>query len=221
MLVFFTLRKVPPEMATDGLPGTTPQPPCAYRPGFCCRVLRHGVEPLLRRALTQKGSFISEHSSFRRLRPMLRAMRPILRTLGSRRAKLAFNVVSVGVALTVGVLATLHFRHQGWPLAHADVLGLLLTCALFLVAYGLKAYGWQRLFAPEERPKPLALAAAGGAASVTGIALPGRFDDVVRIAVVRRFRGNRAGIGGVGLSLFLLGLVDAAALTPMSAVAAS
>jgi uncharacterized membrane protein YbhN (UPF0104 family) len=139
---------------------------------------------------------------------------------GSRRARLTFNVVSVAVAVVVGTLAVLHFRRAGFPLAHADVLGLVLTGTLFLVAYAFKAYGWQRLFAPEERPQPLALAAAGGAASVTGIALPGRFDDVVRIAVVRRFPGNRAGIGGVGLSLALLGLIDAAALTPLAGVTA-
>lgn len=147
-------------------------------------------------------------------------MRPALRALSSRKAKLIFNWVSVAIALVVGTLAAYHFRKTGFPLAHADVLGLVLTGMLFLVAYAFKAYGWQRLFAEHERPQPLALAAAGGAASVTGLALPGRFDDVVRIAVVRRFRGNRAGIGGVGLSLVLLGLIDSAALTPLAGVTA-
>jgi len=147
-------------------------------------------------------------------------MRQVLLMLGSRRARLIFNVVSVAVAVVVGALAVVHFRKVGFPLAHADALGLALTGTLFLVAYAVKAYGWQRLFHPEERPQPLALAAAGGAASVTGIALPGRFDDVVRIAVVRRFPGNRAGIGGCGLSLVLLGLIDSAALTPLAGVTA-
>jgi uncharacterized membrane protein YbhN (UPF0104 family) len=147
-------------------------------------------------------------------------MRPVVRTLASRRAKLIFNVVSIAIALGVGTLAAIHFRRVGWPLAHADGFGLALTGVLFLIAYGVKAYGWQRLFAEDERPQPLALAAAGGAASVTGLALPGRFDDVVRIAVVRRFPGNRAGIGGVGLSLVLLGLIDSAALTPLAGITA-
>jgi uncharacterized membrane protein YbhN (UPF0104 family) len=147
-------------------------------------------------------------------------MRPTLRTLRSRRAKLVFNVVSVGVALAVGTLAALHFQRSGWPLAKADVLGLVLAGVLFLVAYGFKAFGWHRLFAPQARPDPLALAAAGGAASVTGIALPGRFDEVVRIAVVRRFPGRDVGLGGICLSLFLLGLIDSAALMPMASVAA-
>ena len=147
-------------------------------------------------------------------------MQVVLRAAGSRRARLIFNVLSVAIAAVVGTLAVLHFRRVGWPLAHADLLGLGLTAVLFLLAYAFKAYGWQRLFAPHERPDPLALAAAGGAASVTGIALPGRFDDVVRIAVVRRMNANRAGIGGVGLSLVLLGLIDAAALTPLAGVTA-
>jgi uncharacterized membrane protein YbhN (UPF0104 family) len=148
---------------------------------------------------------------------MRNSMRPLMRVLSSRKTKLIFNWVSVAVALIVGTLAAYHFRKTGFPLAHADVLGLVLTGMLFLVAYAFKAYGWQRLFAPDERPQPMALAAAGGAASVAGLALPGRFDEVVRIAVVRRFPGNRAGIG---LSLILLGLIDAAALVPLAGVTA-
>jgi uncharacterized membrane protein YbhN (UPF0104 family) len=151
---------------------------------------------------------------------MLTAMRPVLQMLGSRRAKLIFNLASIAIALTIGTLAALHFRSEGWPLGEADVLGLVLAGVLFLLAYGFKAFGWHRLFAPHERPDPLTLAAAGGAASVTGIALPGRFDEVVRIAVVRRFPGKKAGLGGVCLSLFLLGLIDSAALAPMASVAA-
>jgi uncharacterized membrane protein YbhN (UPF0104 family) len=55
---------------------------------------------------------------------------------------------------------------------------------------------------------------------VTGLALPGRADEVVRITVVRRFPGRRVGIGSICLSLFLLGLIDNAALTPLAAVGA-
>ena len=73
---------------------------------------------------------------------------------------------------------------------------------------------------PDERPASLALAAAGGAASVTGIALPGRFDELVRVAVVRRYPGSCAGVGGVCLSLLLLGLIDSAALAPLAGIAA-
>ncbi|MFN2467319.1 MAG: lysylphosphatidylglycerol synthase domain-containing protein [Gaiellaceae bacterium] len=146
-------------------------------------------------------------------------MRRIQRLTGSRRAKIAFNVVSIGIAVVVGTLAAIHFSQEGWPLARASIGGVLGAGALFLLAFGFKAFGWHRLFAPHERPDPMALAAAGGAASVTGIALPGRFDEVVRIAVVRRF-GSKTGLGTVGLSLILLGLIDSAALTPMAGVAA-
>jgi uncharacterized membrane protein YbhN (UPF0104 family) len=83
-----------------------------------------------------------------------------------------------------------------------------------------KAYGWRQLFAAKERPKPLALAAANGGASVTALALPGRFDDVVRIAIVRRFRGCPANVRALCLSLGMLGLIDAAALAPIAFAAA-
>ena len=147
-------------------------------------------------------------------------MRQIIRLASSRRARIVFNGVSIVIALVVSALAALHFKASGWPLANASTLGVIAAGLLFLVAYAFKALGWQRLFAPHERPQSIALAAAGGAASVTGVALPGRFDEVVRIAVVRRFPGTRTGLGGVCLSLFLLGLIDSAALTPLASVAA-
>jgi uncharacterized membrane protein YbhN (UPF0104 family) len=87
-----------------------------------------------------------------------------------------------------------------------------------LAAYAVKAWGWQRLFRNEHRPAVLTLAAAGGAASVGGIALPGRCDEVIRVAVVRRCRRRRASIGAVALSLFLLGLLDSAAMTPLASI---
>ena len=42
----------------------------------------------------------------------------------------------------------------------------------------------------------------------------------MRISVVRRFPGRRVGIGSICLSLFLLGLIDNAALTPIAAISA-
>jgi hypothetical protein len=44
---------------------------------------------------------------------------------------------------------------------------------------------------------------------------------VVRIAVVRRATGGRAGVAPVCLSLFMLGLVDTAALMPLASTAAA
>ena len=110
--------------------------------------------------------------------------------------------------------------HSGWPLHHADPLLVVASALLFFIAYAFKAWGWQRLFAKHERPSSSALAFAGGAACVGGIALPGRIDDAVRIAIVQRFPGTRAGLGTVGLSLIVLGMLDNAALTPMASVAA-
>ena len=114
----------------------------------------------------------------------------------------------------------LHFTESGWPLSGADPRLAGVAGGFFILAYALKAYGWQRLFRPTDRPAPLALAAAGGAAAVGGAALPGRFDDVVRIAVVRRSRTTPAGISTLCLSLFMLGLIDTAALMPFSTAAA-
>src|SRR6266545_4173451 len=143
-----------------------------------------------------------------------------LRLLGTRRARIAFNVVSGVVAIVVGIMTTRHFIANGWPLGHAKVLGVLAAGGLFLAAFGFKAWGWHRLFRHDQRPGMLGLAAAGGAATVTGLALPGRADEVVRISVVRKFPGKRVGIGSICLSLFLLGLIDNAAMTPVAAVTA-
>jgi uncharacterized membrane protein YbhN (UPF0104 family) len=144
----------------------------------------------------------------------------VLRVLATRRARIAFNVVSAVVGIAVGVMTARHFVENGWPLTHAKVFGVIVAGGLFLAAYGFKAWGWQRLFRHDQRPGTLALAAAGGAATVTGLALPGRADEVVRISVLRRFPGRRAGLGPICLSLFLLGLIDNAALTPLAAVGA-
>jgi hypothetical protein len=147
-------------------------------------------------------------------------MQTLLGIARSRKAKIAFNALSAAIATLICLLLVRHFRAEGWPLAGAKVTGVIAAAAFFLLGYALKALGWRRLFAPDERPDPMALAAAGGAASVTGIALPGRFDELVRIAVVRRYPGSCAGVGGVCLSLLLLGLIDSASLAPLAAVSA-
>jgi uncharacterized membrane protein YbhN (UPF0104 family) len=54
------------------------------------------------------------------------------------------------------------------------------------------------------------------------VALPGRFDEAIRIAVVRRGPGKKtAGLGAICLTLIIVGLLDSAALTPMASVAAA
>jgi uncharacterized membrane protein YbhN (UPF0104 family) len=138
----------------------------------------------------------------------------------SRKIRIALNAGSSVLVAVVVFFTVRHFVTHGWPLHHANVFLVLVAAAMFLVAYGFKALGWSRLFSRDERPSPLELAAAGGAAAVTGIALPGRFDEAVRIGMVRRFRGKRTGIGALCLSLLLLGLIDSAALSPIAGIAA-
>ena len=129
------------------------------------------------------------------------------------------NLLFVIIAVVVAALVARHFAHAGWPLHHANFWLVALAGVVMLAAYLTKAWGWQRLFRKGQRPAVLTLAAAGGAASVGGIALPGRLDEVIRVAVVRRCRRPRASIGAVALSPFLLGLLDSAALSPLASVA--
>jgi hypothetical protein len=139
----------------------------------------------------------------------------------SRKVRIAVNAGFVSIALAAAVLTALHFAHSCWPLAHANP-GLVVAAGfLFLGAYAFKAWGWQRLFAPNERPQALTLAAAGGAASVGGFALPVRFDEAIRPPVVRRLPGRTAGLGAICLTLIIVGLLDSAALAPLASVAAA
>jgi uncharacterized membrane protein YbhN (UPF0104 family) len=144
-----------------------------------------------------------------------------MRACRTPKGKIVLNVGTAVIAVGIAVLAARHFADAGWPLANANLKLVAAAGALFVVAYAFKAFGWERLFAPAERPGPLALAAAGGAACVSGAALPGRFDDVVRVAVVRRWAGPQSGVGTVCFSLFMLGLIDTAALMPLASSAAA
>jgi uncharacterized membrane protein YbhN (UPF0104 family) len=140
----------------------------------------------------------------------------LVHAAASRGGRRAITAASVVVAFALAALTARHFTQTSWPLSQARP-GLLVAAGLLLVvAYGFKAYGWRRLFAPEERPQPLALAAANGGAAVGGVALPGRFDDAIRIAIVRRYPGCPAGLRPLCLSLVMLGLIDSAALAPLA-----
>lgn len=143
----------------------------------------------------------------------------LLRDKGSRR-RLVVNGLSASVAAVLLVFAVRHFSEKGWPLANANPRLAAAAGVLFLLAFGFKAFGWQRLFAPDERPGRLALAAAAGAASVGGAALPGRVDDAIRVAFLRRYPGRKPGVATLCLSLFMLGLVDTIALAPFASAAA-
>jgi hypothetical protein len=143
-----------------------------------------------------------------------------LRLVRARPVRVAVNGLSLAVVATIVVFTARHFIRHGWPLHDVNVALVLAAAALFFGAYAFKASGWRLLLSHSERPSSFALAVAGGAAAVTGIALPGRFDEAVRIGVVRRYRGPRTGIGALCLSLVLLGLIDTAALSPLAGVAA-
>jgi uncharacterized membrane protein YbhN (UPF0104 family) len=134
----------------------------------------------------------------------------------SRSAELLLTAVSAGLALALAAVAARYFAHTSWPLFRAQPGLLVAAGALSLLGYVLKAYGWRQLFPADERPQPLALAAANGGASITALALPGRFDDVVRIAIVRRFKACPANVRALCLSLGMLGLIDSAALAPLA-----
>jgi uncharacterized membrane protein YbhN (UPF0104 family) len=147
----------------------------------------------------------------------LGSLASLARTRSGRLALTAFVGALVAV---VGFIVASRLAETPWPLSGVDPALLVVACALSGLGYTLKAYGWGRLFAADERPPPLALAAALGGASISAVALPGRFDDVVRIAIVRRFRNCPAGVRPLCLSLVMLGLIDAVALAPFALAAA-
>ena len=133
-------------------------------------------------------------------------------------------VVAVGstvIGIALVALAARHLSRMPIPFSRGQPALLVSVALLFLVAFLLKACGWGRLFTAGERPGPLSLAAAGGGASVMGVVLPGRFDELVRIAILRRFPGCPAGIRSICLALVTLGLIDSAALAPFALVAAA
>jgi Lysylphosphatidylglycerol synthase TM region len=146
-------------------------------------------------------------------------MRALWQLRHSRRTRWGVGLGSAALMLLLAFLAVRHFATTSWPLSRGEP-GLLVAAGLLLLlAQALKALGWARLFTNRERPSPLALVAGNGGAALIGVVLPGRFDDAMRIAVVRRYPGCPAGLRAISLSLVMLGLIDSAALAPLAAVA--
>jgi hypothetical protein len=139
----------------------------------------------------------------------------------SRKGRRALAAGSGALVLVLALLAARHFASTSWPLASGNPGVLVAAGLLLLLAQVFKAYGWGRLFTPDERPKVLALAAGNGGAALIGVVLPGRFDDAMRVAVVRRYPGCPAGVRVLCLSLVMLGLIDSAALAPLALAAAA
>jgi hypothetical protein len=139
----------------------------------------------------------------------------------SRSGRWAVALGSGAFALVLALLAARHFATTSWPLSSGHPALLVAAGLLLVLAQALKASGWGRLFVPDERPKPLALAAANGGAALIGVVLPGRFDDAMRVAVVRRYPPCPASVRVLCLSLVMLGLIDSAALAPLAFVGAA
>ena len=137
----------------------------------------------------------------------------------SRKTRWGIGLGSGALMVLLAFLAVRHFATSSWPLSHGNASLLVAAGLLLLLAQALKALGWARLFTNLERPSPVALAAGNGGAAVIGVVLPGRFDDAMRIAVVRRYPGCPAGLRAISLSLVMLGLIDSVALTPLAGVA--
>jgi uncharacterized membrane protein YbhN (UPF0104 family) len=159
----------------------------------------------------------SGHTLDLRLRAITGAL---IRIHRSRLARWSIALGSGAVLIALALLAARHFATTSWPLSTGHPALLVGAGLLLLVAQALKAYGWGRLFTADERPKPLALAAGNGGAALIGLVLPGRFDDAMRVAVVRRYPPCPAGVRALCLSLVMLGLIDSAALAPLALAAA-
>ena len=71
----------------------------------------------------------------------------------SRPGQWALAAGSGAIVVVLALLAARHFASTSWPLASGNP-GLLVAAGLLLLlAQALKAYGWGRLFVPDERPK--------------------------------------------------------------------
>src|SRR5439155_15116824 len=135
-------------------------------------------------------------------RPRVAPPTTIAALMRSQSGRLAFTAGFGVVALVLMVLAAHRFGEIAFPLSRGNPGLLVAAGGLGVLGFTLKAFGWRQLFAAHERPRAFVLAAANGGASVTALALPGRLDDIVRVAIVRRFRGCPACVPTLCLSLF-------------------
>jgi hypothetical protein len=171
-------------------------------------------------ALTDEGPAVRRPFIERLVRMWFADMRPLIEAWRTPRVRRSVNA-GFGIAgVAVLVLVVRDFAGTEWPLARPNIDLVAAAGALALTSAAPKALGWQRLFRGADRPRSLALAAATAAASVTGLALPSRIDDAVRITIAHRLSGRRPSVGALVLSLFLLGMIEAGALAPFATAAA-
>lgn len=151
----------------------------------------------------------------------LQLLRWPLRIVRARRARRLVELVFAVAAAALLVLVVHRLQSHGWSLRRASPPLTAAAAAFFLATFALRALAWQRLFRPYERPRSLALVTSNASAAVAAIALPSRIDDAIAIAVLRKIGRRSPSVGTLALSLFLLGLLDMAALTPFAAYAAA
>ena len=150
----------------------------------------------------------------------LALMRALLELWRAPRMRRTLELVFAVAAIAIVVLGVRRFASIGWPFAHARPAGTATAAAFFLSTFALRAVAWQRLFRPYERPRSLTLVTSTGTAAVAALALPSRIDDAISIGVIRKLGMRAPSVGTLALSLFLLGLMDMAALTPFAIFAA-
>jgi hypothetical protein len=137
---------------------------------------------------------------------------------GARRRTVA-GVLVCALVFVACFVAAQRLTGASWPLEGANLTLVGAAAAAYLVGFGLRAFGWRRLFPAEQRPGPARCLAACGASAASGTVLPFRLDYVVKIATLRRLRGVPVGLDTVALSIVALGLVDAVAILPLALAA--
>jgi len=137
-----------------------------------------------------------------------------------RRHRRLLSIIGGFLAAGLGYYVLARLSRQPWPLAHADW-GLLAAASAILVGgLILRFLGWQRLFARGERPSLPISFAVGACAAIGSPALPMKLDYVLKVWLCRRLSRGQVGVEAGVVSLFALGMVDAAVLSIPAAVAA-
>ena len=131
-------------------------------------------------------------------------------------AGVAFSALTVAAC----VLVARRLTHSSWPLAHARALLVALAVTCYFVSFVVRARGWHRLFPREHRPGQARCLASVGAAAASGAVLPLRLDYLVKIGTLRKLASIRIGLEAIALSIISLGMIDAVAMLPATAIRA-
>src|SRR5437762_2647874 len=98
----------------------------------------------------------------------------------SRRAVRFVGVLFSLVMLVGCILVARRLTSTTWPLQEARLPFVAVAGGAYLASFGFRAFGWRRLFPPEQRPDGSRCLAACGAAAASGAVLPFRLDYVVK-----------------------------------------